>query len=46
MYAKWHAKNSTKRRMPGFGAMGATIGVFEYLSQTNNSAENIPIENR
>ena len=46
MYVKWHGKFSTKRKMPGSGAMGATFGILEFLSQTNKNAENIPIENR
>ena len=46
MYVKWHGKLSSKRKMPGSGAMGATFGILEFLSQTNNNADNIPIENR
>ena len=46
MFVKWHGKTSSKRKMPGSGAMGATFGILEFLSQTNDNEENIPIENR
>ena len=32
--------------MPGSGAIGATFGILEFLSQTNDNAESVPIENR
>ena len=46
MYVKWHGKFSTKRKMPGSGAMGATFGILEFLSQTIKNADNVSIENR
>ena len=46
MYIRWHCKVSSKQKMPGSGAMGATFGILEFLSQTNNNAESIPVENR
>lgn len=30
--------------MPGSGAMGATLGILEFLSQTNKNADFIPIQ--
>ena len=46
MHVRWHGQTSTKRKMPGSGAMGATFGILEFISQTNSNADNIPIEDR
>ena len=46
MYVKWHGEKSETRNLPGSGAMGATLGILEYLSQTNNNADFIPVEDR
>jgi hypothetical protein len=44
MRVKCHGKLSTPRKLPGGGAMGASLGNWEYLSQTNNNADCIPEE--
>ena len=46
MRVKWHGKLSGPRKLPGGGAMGASLGNWEYLSQTNNNADFIPEEDR
>jgi hypothetical protein len=46
MRVKWHGKLSAPRKLPGGGAMGASLGNWEYLSQTNNNADCIPEEDR
>ena len=39
MSVKWHGCRSAPRKMPGGGPQGATMGLLEYLSQSNNSAD-------
>ena len=46
MRVKWHNKLSTTRTLPGSGAMGSTIGIWEFLSQTNNNSDFIPVEDK
>ena len=46
MRVKWHGELSQPRKLPGGGAMGATLGIWEYLSQTNHNADCIPEEDR
>ena len=46
MQVKWHGKLSAPRKLPGGGAMGASLGNWEYLSQTNNNADFIPEEDK
>ena len=46
MYVRWHGKKSEPRNLPGSGAMGASLGILEFLSQTNNNADCIPVEDR
>ena len=46
MRVKWHDKLSQPRKLPGGGAMGASLGNWEYLSQTNDSADCVPEEDR
>ena len=43
---RWHGARSTTRSLPGSGAMGATLGILEYLSQTNNIADCVPKDDR
>ena len=43
---KFHGKLSEPRHQPGSGAQGATLGNWEFLSQTNNSADSVPREDR
>ena len=46
MRLKWHGKLSEPRKLPGGGAMGANLGNWEFLSQTNNNADCVPLEDR
>ena len=46
MRVKWRGKLSEVRKLPGGGAMGATLGIWEFLSQTNDNADCIPAEDR
>jgi hypothetical protein len=46
MRVKWHGKLSQPRKLPGGGAMGASLGNWEFLSQTNDNANCVPEEDR
>ena len=46
MRVKWHGKLSEPRKLPGGGAMGASLGNWEFLSQTNDNADCIPEQDR
>ena len=46
MRVKWHGETSAPRQLPGGGAMGASLGNWEFLSQTNNNADCVPLEDR
>ena len=46
MRVKWHGQLSEPRKLPGGGAMGASLGNWEFLSQTNNNADCVPEEDR
>ena len=46
MRVKWHGKLSKPRQMPGSGAMGSSIGNWEFDSQTNHNADCVPEEDR
>ena len=46
MRVKWHGKLSEPRKLPGGGAMGASLGNREFLSQTNDNADCVPEEDR
>ena len=46
MRVKWQGKLSESRQMPGSGAMGSTIGNWEFDSQTNHNADCVPVEDR
>ena len=37
---------STPRKINGGGPQGGTLGILEYLSQSNNNADNVNIEDR
>ena len=39
MSVKWHGCRSLPRTVTGGGPQGATLGLLEYLSQSNNSAD-------
>ena len=46
MRVKWHGKMSKPRKLPGGGAMGASLGNWEFLSQTNDNADCVPEDDR
>ena len=46
MTVKWHGCLSTPRKINGGGPQGATIGILEYLSQSNNNTDFIDIEDK
>ena len=46
MIVKWHQTYSTIRPLNGGGPQGATIGLLEYLSQSNHSADSVSPEDR
>ena len=46
MKVKWHDTFSRPRKMPGSGAMGSFIGNHEFDSQTNHTADCVPVEDR
>ena len=39
MVVKWHGVLSTQKNINGGGPQGATLGILEYLSQSNNNAD-------
>ena len=39
MSVKWHGCQSVPRKIKGGGPQGATLGLLEYLSQSNNNAD-------
>ena len=43
---KWHGQRSAPRRVNGGGPQGATLGILEYLSQSNNCADIVSEEDR
>ena len=46
MKVKWNGSLSTSRKINGGGPQGATIGILEYLSQSNDSADFLNPEDR
>ena len=46
MQVKWHGQLSKPRKLPGSGAQGASLGNWEFLSQTNHNADSVPQEHR
>ena len=46
MKVKWHGKVSSSRELNGGGPQGSTFGIWEYLSQSNHSADNISESDR
>ena len=39
MSVKWHGHRSAPRKVKGGGPQGGTLGLLEYLSQSNNCAD-------
>ena len=46
MTVKWHGCRSKPILLKGGGPQGATLGLLEYLSQSNDNADNVPLSNR
>ena len=46
MSVKWHGCTSVPRHIKGGGPQGATLGILEYLSQSNNNANCVSSEDR
>ena len=46
MRVAWRGKLSSERPLPGSGPQGSSWGILEYLSQSNNSADSVPEEDR
>ena len=46
MSVTWHGCLTVPRRINGGGPQGATLGILEYLSQSNNSADCVNQEDR
>ena len=46
MRVKWHGHISEERKLNGGGPQGATFGIWEYLAQSNDSADCVQPENR
>ena len=46
MLVKWHGCKSSIRNLPGGGPAGSSIGLLEYLSQSNNNADCVSPEDR
>ena len=43
---KWHGCRSVPRKINGGGPQGATLGLLEYLSQSNHSADMVNKDDR
>ena len=46
MSVKWHGQLSARRKVKGGGAQGATLGLLEYLSQSNNCSDIVNVKER
>ena len=46
MSVTWHGCSSVPRKINGGGPQGATLGILEYLSQSNNNADCVSPEER
>ena len=44
MSVRWHGVTSSERPLSGSGPQGSTLGLLEYLSQSNDNTEGIPLE--
>ena len=42
MSVRWHGVTSSERPLSGSGPQGSTLGLLEYLSQSNDNTDNIP----
>ena len=46
MSVKWHGCRSAPIKIHGGGPQGATLGILEYLSQSNNNADLVKVSDR
>ena len=46
MYVKWHGCKSVPRELNGGGPEGATLGLLEYISQSNDCADVVNVNDR
>ena len=46
MQVKHHGVLSNPRSQPGSGAQGASLGNHEFISQTNENANSVPVDDR
>ena len=46
MSVKWHGCRSVPKHIKGGGPQGATLGLLEYLSQSNHSADCVQVKDR
>ena len=46
MRVKFHGQISSSKHQPGSGAQGASLGNWEFISQTNDNADCVPKEDR
>ena len=46
MFVKWKGEVSEMRKLNGGGPQGCTLGILEYLSQTNNNCDYIPTDEK
>ena len=46
MSVKWHGKSSSVKLLNGSGPQGSTIGLLEYLAQSNQNANCVEPELR
>ena len=46
MTVKWKNVMSVTKRLKGGGPQGSTNGVLSYMSQSNNNADSVPLEDR
>ena len=46
MKVKWHGCISSSRKLQGGGPQGATLGLLEYIAQSNDCADCVKVENR
>ena len=46
MSVKWHWVPNPAQRINCWGPQGATLGILKYLSQSNDSADFVPVDDR
>ena len=46
MSVKWHGKSSIPRDVNGGGPQGATLGLLQYVSQSNDCADSVHVADR